>query len=315
MATPDHIACAEELGYERAWCYDSPSIYADVWMALALAAVRTSRIRIGVGVVTPHVRHVVANATATAHLATLAPGRTDLVVGSGFTSSALIGRRSSRWADVETYVLALRALLRGEAVEWDGSLVQLLHSASSGVTVPVEVPVWVAAHGPKGYAVAGRVADGMVTNPLHGDQRVPFDGPCSITFQGTVLDDGESPDSPRVLAAAGPGAALSLHMGEHGPLAGDPRLTGHSAELAAVPAERRHLETHRGHLIEANEIDRRYLDGDLVVRTTVTGRRDEVARRLEGLRDAGATAVLYQPAGPDIPRELRTFAEAARLVG
>jgi 5,10-methylenetetrahydromethanopterin reductase len=39
-----------------------------------------------------------------------------------------------------------------------------------------------------------------------------------------------------------------------------------------------------------------------------------VARRLAQLRDAGATAVLYQPAGPDIPRELEAFAEAAALI-
>ncbi|WP_407940126.1 LLM class flavin-dependent oxidoreductase [Nakamurella leprariae] len=314
VATPDHIVRAEQLGYQRAWCYDSPSIYADVWMALAVAAVRTSRIRVGVGVVTPHVRHVLANAAATAHLAALAPGRTDLVVGSGFTSSALIGRKSARWVDVEQYVLALRALLAGESVEWDGSTVALLHGEASGVRLPVDVPIWIAAHGPKGFAVADRVADGVLTNPLHGKDRMADEGPCSITFQGTVLDDGESADDPRVLAAAGPGAALALHMGEYGPVAGHPDQVGHAAELAAVPEHRRHLETHRGHLIEANEIDQRYLSGELVLRTTMTGDRQEVARRLAALRDAGATAVLYQPAGPDIPRELETFAEAAALI-
>ncbi len=312
-STPEHIRIAEDLGYTRAWCYDSPSIYADVWMTLALAAERTSRIRIGVGVVTPHVRHVVANAAATAHLAALAPGRTDLAVGSGFTSSALFGRSPSRWADVERYVLAIRALLRGELVEWDGHQVGLLHGAASGVTVPVEVPIWVAAHGPKGYAVASRVADGVITNPVLGE-RVPFDGDVSITFHGTVLEPGESPDDARVLAAAGPGAALSLHLGPYGPLAGMPQQLAHSADLAAVPAERRHLETHRGHLIEVNEIDGRHLDGEVVVRCTCTADREGVAAFITSLREQGATAVHYQPAGPDVPRELEAFMEAARLV-
>jgi 5,10-methylenetetrahydromethanopterin reductase len=314
IATPDHIVRAEELGYGRAWCYDSPSIYADVWMALALAAVRTSRIRLGVGVVTPHVRHVVANATATAHLATLAPGRTDLVVGSGFTSSALIGRKSSRWTEVERYVLALRALLAGEPVAWEGSTIQLLHGEAAGVRLPVEIPIWIAAHGPKGFAVAERVADGVLTNPLHGKDRMAQEGPCSITFQGTVLDDGESADDPRVIAAAGPGAALALHMGPYGPLAGHPAQLGHAAQLAEVPEHRRHLEAHRGHLIEPNEIDVRHLTGEVVLRTTVTADREGVAGHLARLRDAGATAVLYQPAGPDIPRELAAFAEAAQLL-
>ena len=42
--TPDHIVRAEELGYHRAWCYDSPALYADVWVTLALAATRTTSI-------------------------------------------------------------------------------------------------------------------------------------------------------------------------------------------------------------------------------------------------------------------------------
>ena len=39
-----HIELAEQIGYRRAWLYDSPSLYNDVWAILALAAVRTERI-------------------------------------------------------------------------------------------------------------------------------------------------------------------------------------------------------------------------------------------------------------------------------
>jgi 5,10-methylenetetrahydromethanopterin reductase len=41
-STPEHIALAEQLGYRRAWCYDSPGLYPDVWMILGLAAARTT---------------------------------------------------------------------------------------------------------------------------------------------------------------------------------------------------------------------------------------------------------------------------------
>ncbi|MDT5168027.1 MAG: 5,10-methylenetetrahydromethanopterin reductase, partial [Mycobacterium sp.] len=44
-----------------------------------------------------------------------------------------------------------------------------------------------------------------------------------------------------------------------------------------------------------------------------TGTRDCVARHLKRLENAGATAIMYQPAGSDIPRELRAFHEAAEL--
>ena len=40
-ATPRHVAIAEDLGYRRAWSYDSPALYPDVWMTLALAAAFT----------------------------------------------------------------------------------------------------------------------------------------------------------------------------------------------------------------------------------------------------------------------------------
>jgi len=39
----DHVALAEDLGYERAWLYDSPALYHDVWMTRARCAERELR--------------------------------------------------------------------------------------------------------------------------------------------------------------------------------------------------------------------------------------------------------------------------------
>ena len=66
--TPDHIALAEQLGYRRAWVYDTPVLELDVWMTLARAAERTKRIELGPGVLIPSLRHVVTTATAIATL-------------------------------------------------------------------------------------------------------------------------------------------------------------------------------------------------------------------------------------------------------
>jgi len=43
---------------------------------------------------------------------------------------------------------------------------------------------------------------------------------------------------------------------------------------------------------------------------TTTGSAEEVRTKLEGLAEVGVTEIAYQPAGPDIPRELRAFADA-----
>jgi 5,10-methylenetetrahydromethanopterin reductase len=142
MSTPGHIELAERLGYRRAWCYDSPAVLADVWMVLALAAVRTTRIGLGPGVLIPSLRHPMVTAAAISTLETLAPGRVVVGVGSGFTGRVSLGERPMRWADVEAYLRALRGLLRGETVSWHGRELQMLHSPGCGAPRPINVPVW-----------------------------------------------------------------------------------------------------------------------------------------------------------------------------
>src|SRR3954468_22870560 len=114
LDTPDHVRIAEELGYRRAWCSDSPALSPDVWMVLGQAAERTSTIGLGPAVLVPSLRHPMVNAAAIASLAALAPGRVAVAVGAGFTGRYTLGHRAMRWADVRTYVTVLRALLRGE---------------------------------------------------------------------------------------------------------------------------------------------------------------------------------------------------------
>ena len=75
LDSPDHVALAEELGYERAWLYDTPQQSPDVWMMLALSARQTQRIGLGPGVLVPSLRHPMVNAAATAALVALAPER------------------------------------------------------------------------------------------------------------------------------------------------------------------------------------------------------------------------------------------------
>ncbi len=81
LDSPDNIALAEELGYDRAWVYDTPQQSPDVWMTLALAAQCTERIGLGPGVLVPSLRHPMVNAAATATLCALAPGRVAVSFG------------------------------------------------------------------------------------------------------------------------------------------------------------------------------------------------------------------------------------------
>jgi 5,10-methylenetetrahydromethanopterin reductase len=313
VETPEHIRAAEELGYEYAFVYDSPTFLADPWIVLARAAELTSRIRIGVGVITPRLRHVVANAGATATLHTLVPGRVDLGVGAGFTSQAMLGKKPARWAEVEEYIRGLRALLAGEELEWDGEVIALRHGTLAGVRLPAHVPIWVAAHGPKGYAVAERVADAVLTNLGHGSTNVVTElNRVFLLHYGTVLEEDESLASERVLQAAGPAAALHLHLGSEGAAGDMEEPAAYHEQLSTVDERRRHLEMHRGHLIEVTDLERPFVTPALIKRATGTGTSDEVREQLVAMGQAGATGVLYGAMGPDIPNELRKFADVAR---
>src|SRR3712207_8739716 len=49
-----------------------------------------------------------------------------VAVGAGFTGRMTLGQRSLRWRDVRAYIAALKALLRGEEVEWEGAAIRML---------------------------------------------------------------------------------------------------------------------------------------------------------------------------------------------
>ena len=307
-----HIELAEQLGYERVWLYDSPVLYGDVWAVLTLAATRTSRIGLGPAVLIPNLRHPLVQASAIATLEQLAPGRIVVAIGTGFTGRMAMGQRPLTWSSTRRYVAQLRALLRGEAVDVEGAVVQMLHSADFAPPCPLATPIVVAATGPKGQEVAKELGDGIMTI---GAGNPEFDW-CAMLCFGTVLDEAESADSPRALAAAGPGLTVVFHgVYESDPAAVD-NLPGGAewrARIEEFPAEVRHLAVHEDHLVAVTERDRPLLNGELLRVLTWTGTRAELRERLDGLEAGGATEILYAPMGPDVPRELRVVAEVGGL--
>jgi 5,10-methylenetetrahydromethanopterin reductase len=313
--TPSHIALAESLGYQRAWCYDSPPLYPDVWMILALAAERTSRIGLGPAVLVPHLRHVMTNAAAIATLVSLAPGRVSVAVGSGFTGRMALGQRSTSWKAVREYVSALRALLRGEEVMWEGALTQMLHLPGFAPPRPIDVPLAIAISGPRGLAVAQELADGVISpsGARPGDAPPSFDWVARMT-NGTVLDPGEPGTSQRALEAAGHGAALAYHATyENGQVEALPNGTAFREAIEAIPAERRHLVLHKGHLITMSDLDRRFVTPEFMAQYGRASTPEVWRERLSAMEAEGVTEVIYQPAGPDIPRELGAFAATAGI--
>jgi 5,10-methylenetetrahydromethanopterin reductase len=314
LDTPEHIALAEHLGYRRAWCYDSPALYADVWMTLARAAERTSVIGLGPGVLIPHLRHVMTNAAAIATLEALAPGRVAVAIGSGFTGRLAMGQRPHSWKAVREYVLALRALLHGEMVAWEDAVVRMLHPQGFAAPRPVNVAIVLGISGPRGLAVAAEVADGIIGSSANQpDASRHFDMVCQMT-NGTVLDAGEALDSPRVMQAAGHGAALVYHSAyERGVVESLPRGVEFKRLADALPEPARHLAIHDLHLVGLNELDRGFMTAETLQRFGRALTVEAWQQRLHEVEAAGVTELIYQPAGADIPRELTVFASMAGL--
>ena len=306
----DHARIAEDLGYAHAWFYDSPALYPDVWVQLARAAERTSRIGLGPGVLVPSLRHPMVNAAAIATLVSIAgPDRVTIAIGSGFTGRLTMGQRPLKWSYVTKYVHVLRALLRGEEVEWEGGVLRMLHPAGYGAPRPIDVPFVIAAAGPKGIAAAHELDTGVFAAlmPISG-----FKSSIVLTF-GTVLDEGEDAGAARVLAAAGHGASVAFHFAfENRLLANIPNGEEWAAAYNAVPERVRHLALHDQHLIAINDRDRPFVTGKVLLQNGLAMSRAGWRDRLAMLEAQGATEIAYQPAGPDIARELEAFASATR---
>src|SRR5690242_5269841 len=210
MDTPDHIAAAEKLGYERAWTFDTPQQSPDVFMTLARAAERTTRIGLGPGVLVPSLRHPMVNAAATATLAALAPGRVAVAFGTGFSGRRAMGYGAVRWSFMEAYLRAYRGLLCGETVEWEGARMRMLHPDGRAPAHPVDVPILVDALGPKGNKVASELGDGLYATLATPEFMKDYEWVPFLEW-GTVLDEGEHTDSDHARAAAGPGWTLLFH--------------------------------------------------------------------------------------------------------
>src|ERR1700759_1393383 len=287
--TPALVELAESLGYRRAWLYDSPALYPDVWMILTRCAERTSRIGLGPGVLVPSLRHPMVNAAAIAELVDQAPDRVAVAIGSGLTGRVSLGKRPLPWRQGAGDVRCLKTLLAGETAEWDGARIRMMHPAGYGAARPVTVPILIAADGPKGLAVAAELGGGGFS--AGGPQ--PGAGAAAawralLSF-GSVLDEGEELTSPRVVDALAPGAVVMYHaVYERGGAAVVDALPGGRGwrdAIEAHPANERHLAIHEGHLVQANPRDEPYV-ADLIPMASagaLKGSKEHVAARLRDL--------------------------------
>ena len=322
--TPHHIALAEELGFASAWCYDSPLLYHDPFLALARAADRTSRIGLGVGVLVPGLRAPVATVAALRTLSSLAPGRVTLAVGAGFTGRFTLGLGPVRMSRLAREVDDIRGLLAGEERAHTEGGRPVRDMPVPGAEGAGPVPIYVSCRGPRAQALARERGDGAMTGILYPGglaslrRAIGPDIPLVVHAVGAVADEGEPLDSPRLRAAVGPVVAVAFHAFAEQPwrLEGlDPALRELArryiaAVEAAHPADRRHQVLHRGHLVELTlPEDEAVVTAGTIAALSFTGTAARLRERAEALVADGVTELAVQPGG-DVPSELRRLAAA-----
>ena len=148
------IAHCEDAGLDGVGIHDHPSSGRDAYVALALAAQATRRLRLFPATSSPLVRHPLVLASLANSLEEIAPGRICLTVAPGFISTRSIGRGRAPLAVMREAILDLRRLLAGEEVKFGPTPTRLRNRGKT------PTPVYLLAAGPRMIELAGETADG-----------------------------------------------------------------------------------------------------------------------------------------------------------
>lgn len=156
--TAAFAAEVEAAGFDFLWMPDTPLLagrWRDIYVHLTCAALQTSRLRLGPGVTNPLTRHPIATASAILSLDEASEGRADLVAGSGYSSAYIIGRKAATLAAMRQATELWRSIFQGRQTELGGLEISLMPPRP-------QVPIYLAATGPKMLQLAGEIADGVL---------------------------------------------------------------------------------------------------------------------------------------------------------
>lgn len=147
---------AEDMGFATCLFPDTQTLAGDPYVAAALAASGTTRLRLGPGVTNPLTRDVAVTASAIGTVHVESAGRAILALGRGDSAAAYSGRAPSTTAGLEGYARDLQTYLSGGTVRRGSMDTRIGWLADAGLP---KVPLEMAATGPKTIAAAARVAD------------------------------------------------------------------------------------------------------------------------------------------------------------
>ena len=148
---------AEDNGFEYGWTYDSHILWQDAYPLMTLLAMNTDRLKMGHCVTNPGTREPTVTASSYATLHDISNGRMVMGIGRGDSARRVIGYEPVKMAEFEAALTMMKELMNGRPVEWNGKELELTWAQGRP-----DIPLYVAAYGPRALGVAGRVGDGVI---------------------------------------------------------------------------------------------------------------------------------------------------------
>ncbi len=326
----DFAKRCENLGFDMIWVPDSQMIWGDCYAYMALAAERTSTIKLATGVSVAGTRAAPVIAHSIASVATLAPGRVTLGIGSGNSAYRFMNLKPLPIKKYADEMKAIRGLLAGEEVEYTfrgvTAPIRLLMADRGFVNLEHKIPMVVSGFGPKSQALAGVLGDGLfVSMPNEERQiarsketvrRAALDAgrtdvdvnspsyPIVNLLNVVMLEPGEEILSERVIAEHGPFIIAGMHYLFDGVRQYNRTPPRHlldvweeyTAMIERTPEHLRHIRIHEGHCTYLHPDEVRLLTENLVRATCVVGRPEECVEQLREMHHAGVDQIVTLPA-------------------
>ena len=321
-----YVVEAERLGVDCVWSAEAWGH--DAVTPLAFIAARTSRIKLGSGIMQAGTRTPALVAMTAMSLASMSGGRFRL--GLGVSGPQVIegwhGLPFERPVQrMRETVEIVRRIVRGERLEYHGRVYDLPRPGGEGKALrsaakpQPDIPIYLATLSPSSLEMTGEIADGWLgTSFMPEHARIFFDplaagaarsgrrlGDLDLHAGGT-LAFGDDLD--RLLARRKPGLAFTLGaMGSRRHNFYNAAFRRAGFEDAAVEVQRLWLDGRR------DEAAARVPDA-LAVRTNLLGTEAMVRERVRAYRDCGVTTLRVEPEGETLDARLAALARVVRMV-
>ncbi len=200
---------AEAEGFDGISFGDTQNIAADPFAGLCLAATRTERLGLMVGVTNPVTRLPAVVASAIATVQVEAAGRAVLGLGRGDSSLGHVGRVPASVDVTARFAEEVQAYLRSDVVEIDGYPSEIPWIAQSGQP---KVPLDVAATGPRMLALGARCAERLTVNVGALTDRVAWAIDIARQVRKTVTQQAPLSLGAYLVVAAHPEAGVARRL-------------------------------------------------------------------------------------------------------